>query len=201
MGRVKANLPVHGGPGADTFLAHIVRTLGAAAVGDVVVVVGHERESVLAAFAAGDLTARFVFNPDYASGQLSSLLAGLRVVDRPGVTAALVTLVDVPYVSAPTVHAVVERYRQTNAPVVRPSLSGQHGHPLLLDRVMFDRLRHADPGTGARPVVRSFASDAGDVVVDDAGAFTDIDTPEEYAAALRTFGAALAGGAPADDPQ
>jgi molybdenum cofactor cytidylyltransferase len=184
MGRPKANLPL--GP-ADTFLSRTVRTLLDAGIDDVVVVVGHEGQAVASAFAGCGLFARFVENPDYERGQLSSLLAGLRVVDRPGVVAALVTLVDVPLVSVATVRAVVDRYRQTRAPLVRPTRGTEHGHPLLIDRSLFDEVRHADPEAGAKAVVRAHASRLGDIEVDDGGAFTDIDTPEEYQAILQAI--------------
>ena len=177
MGRPKAALAMADG---DTFITRIVRTFTAASVGDVVVVVGHDGKAVIDAFAASELDARFVDNPDYEQGQLSSLLAGLRVVDRPGVVAALVTLVDVPLVSAATVRAVVDRYRQTHAPIVRPVRGAEHGHPVLIDRSLFDALRRADPSVGAKAVIRANASAAGDVAVDDAGAFADADTPEDY---------------------
>ena len=195
MGRLKPNLPVSqatprnpGNPEKhDTFLTRIVRTLGDAGIDDVVIVVGHEMEAVLGSFVESGLSARFVENADYESGQLSSLLAGLRVVDRPGVVATLVALVDAPFVSSATVRAVIERYHQTHALIVRPTRSGRHGHPLLVDRALFDRLRHADPGEGAKPVVRAHATPDGEVEVDDEGAFCDIDTPEEYERALRVF--------------
>jgi molybdenum cofactor cytidylyltransferase len=198
MGRLKANLPVgHTTPrnpsspeAYDTFLTHIVRTLGDAGVADVVIVVGHEMDAVLGSFAESGLSARFVENDDYDSGQLSSLLAGLRVVDRPGVLAALVTLVDVPFVSAATIRAVIERYHQARAFIVRPTRNGRHGHPLLIDRSLFERLRHADPGEGAKALVRAHATPEGAVEVDDEGAFCDIDTPEEYERALSAFGRA-----------
>jgi CTP:molybdopterin cytidylyltransferase MocA len=106
------------------------------------------------------------------------------VIDRPGVTAALVTLVDVPFVSAATVRTVIDCYRRTHAPVVRPTSGTRHGHPLLLDRSLFSELRAADPDAGAKPVVRAYASAAGDVAIEDEGAFTDIDTAEEYAEAI-----------------
>jgi molybdenum cofactor cytidylyltransferase len=124
--------------------------------------------------------ARFVDNPRYEEGQLSSLLAGLNVVDRPGVVAVLLTLVDVPLVSAGTVRAVVERYRQTHAPIVRPVRGSEHGHPVLIDRRLFEALRRADPATGAKPIIRANVTAPGDVAVDDAGAFADIDTPDDY---------------------
>jgi CTP:molybdopterin cytidylyltransferase MocA len=180
MGRAKALLPI----GDDTFLTRIVRTFLDAGVDDVVVVVGHDAESIVRDFSASGLPARFVVNREYDRGQLSSLLAGLALIDRPGVAAALVTLVDVPLVSATTVRAVIDRYRQTHAPIVRPTSGSRHGHPLLLDRSIFDELRGADPGTGAKPVVRAHTSSAGDIDIADEGAFTDIDTADDYKRAM-----------------
>ena len=177
MGRAKATLPLDGG---DTFLSRIVRTFLAAGVDDVVVVVGHDAEVIVKTFTESGLRARFVVNFDYDRGQLSSLVAGLTVVDRPGVTAALVTLVDVPLVSSATVRAVLDCYRRTQAPIVRPTSGVRHGHPLLIDRALFDALRAANPDVGAKPIVRAHASAAGDIDIADEGAFTDIDTDEEY---------------------
>jgi len=89
------------------------------------------------------------------------------------------TLVDVPLVHASTVRAVVDRYRQTRARVVRPVRCGEHGHPVLIDRALFEAIRHADPASGAKPVIRANVSAAGDVPVDDDGAFADFDTPDD----------------------
>ena len=180
MGRPKATLPLGGG---ETFLTRLVRTFSEASVEDVVVVVGHDADAIVASFTGVDLAARFVDNPDYEQGQLSSLVAGLRVVDRPGVNAVLMTLVDVPLVSAATIRAVVDRYRQTGAPIVRPVHGDQHGHPVLIDRSLFDAIRRADPATGAKAVIRANVSKAGDVIVDDDGAFADFDTPADLRSA------------------
>ena len=177
MGRAKALLPLAGG---DTFLVRIVRTFLEAGVDDVVVVLGHEADAIAASCAASGLPVRLVVNPAYDRGQWSSLVAGLGIVDRPGVAGALVTLVDVPLVSAATVRAVIDCYRRTHAPVVRPTSGVRHGHPLLIDRSLFPELRAADPSTGAKPVVRAHASPEGDLDVADEGAFTDVDTVEDY---------------------
>src|SRR4029079_15318078 len=100
MGRAKATLPAGDG---HTFLTRIVRTFLDADVDDVIVVVGLDADAIAASFSESGLPARFVVNRDYDRGQLSSLLAGLDVIDRPGVTAVLVTLVDVPLVLPATV--------------------------------------------------------------------------------------------------
>jgi molybdenum cofactor cytidylyltransferase len=103
----------------------------------------------------------------------------------------LVVLVDVPFVSADTVRALVDAWRRSHAPVVRPVCGDRHGHPVIFDRAVFDELRHADPALGAKAVVRAHGAAVLDVPVDDAGAFLDVDTPEDYA---RATGQALPGG-------
>ena len=140
------------------------------------------RSFVSRALGAIEPAPRVILNPDYESGQLSSILAGLRAIDRPGVAAMLMTLVDVPLVSVETVRAVLMHYRSTSAAVVRPVNGARHGHPVLIDRRLFSQFRSADATIGIKPIVRAHASAVGDVEVRDEGAFTDIDTPEEYAA-------------------
>jgi molybdenum cofactor cytidylyltransferase len=189
MGRAKATLPLDA---TDTFLTRIVRTFLDAGVDDVVVVVGHEADAIVSSFSASGLPARFVVNHDYDRGQWSSLVAGLGVVDRPGVSATLMTLVDVPLVTSDTVRAVLACYRRTHAPVVRPTSGSRHGHPLLVDRSLFAELRAADPAEGAKPVIRAHATAAGDIAIADEGAFRDIDTEEEY---LRMISDRSSGGA------
>jgi molybdenum cofactor cytidylyltransferase len=164
----------------DTFVTRIVRTFAEAGVSDVVVVLGHEAERVRAAIEGSGLSARCVFNPRYESGQLSSMLTAIDSVDRPGVDALLLALVDAPLFGPSTVRALVERFEQTHAPVVRACRGTEHGHPVLIGRSLFDLIRHADPAAGAKPIVRAHASSAGDVVIDDPGAFVDVDTPADY---------------------
>ena len=181
MGRAKALLPLEHD---ETFLTRIITTLKTADVEDVVVVVGHDAPAIIAAFDRRPVTARVVVNPNYEAGQLTSLVAGLRVVDRPGVVAALVALVDAPFFQAATVRALVDRYRRTRARIVRPVHSGRHGHPVLIDRALFGAIAAADPSQGAKAIVRAHVSADGDVEVDDEGAFADIDTPADYVARL-----------------
>jgi molybdenum cofactor cytidylyltransferase len=177
MGRPKALLPIGTG---ETFLSRVLATLRSATVDDVIVVLGHEAEAIAASLEGRDLQVRIVVNPDYDRGQLSSLVAGLHAIDRPGVAGALITLVDVPLVAPATVRAVLERYRTARPEIVRPVSGGRHGHPLVIDRGLFAEVFAADASAGVKPVVRAHASAAGDVEVDDEGAFLDVDTPEDF---------------------
>ena len=93
--------------------------------------------------------------------------------------------VDQPLVTADTVRRVIDTYRQTHAPVVRPARDGRHGHPVIIYRLLFDELRRADLSLGAREVIRAHQAAAVDVPVRDEGAFMDIDTQADYE---RAFG-------------
>ena len=186
MGRAKALLPVDG---RDTFVSRLVRTLREAGVDDVIIVaaVDGPLEALRAALAAAPPAPRIVLNQDPSRGQLSSLLTGLQAIDRPGVDALLMALVDIPLVGVATVHALLEAHARSRAPIVRPSrpADSAHGHPVIFDRSVFDDLRGADPGTGIKPVVRARAAEIENVSVEDRGAFLDIDTPADY---RRVFG-------------
>ena len=178
MGRPKALLPI--GPNGETFFDRITRTLIEGGVEDVVVVVGADANAIRAVVTAPSHHVRLVTNPDFERGQLTSLLAGLRTVDRPGVSAALVTLIDSPLISAADVRRLIEARREHRAPIVRPAKDGRHGHPVIFGRELFDELRRADPAQGAKSVVHGHAAEIIEIEPDGEGAFIDIDTPEDY---------------------
>ena len=177
-GSSKALLPVDE---RDIFISKVVSTFRDAGVDEVVVVLGHQANDVAEALRARGVVARVMVNARFELGQLSSVLTGLDAIDRPEVDAMLLTLVDVPLVRRETVRAVIDRYRTTGAPIVRPVHAAQHGHPVMIDRSLFDVLRRADPAVGAKAVIRAHVTPAGEVEIDDSGAFVDVDTPADYA--------------------
>ena len=71
---------------------------------------------------------------------------------------------------------------------MRPVRNGQHGHPVILDRVVFDELREANHASGAKTVVRAHAANSVEVEVEKDGPFFDVDTPADY---QRIFGRPL----------
>lgn len=164
----------------DSFVTRIVRTFTEAGISDIVVVVGHEAATVIAAVQQSGLSARCVMNDAYTSGQLSSIVTGLDAVERDETTAVFLALVDAPAFTAATVRALATRFEASGAPIVRAVRGAEHGHPVLIARQLFDSIRHADLTRGAKPIVRANATPSGDVVVDDPGAFIDVDTPDSY---------------------
>jgi molybdenum cofactor cytidylyltransferase len=178
MGRPKASLPLTNA--GETFLSHLCRTLLDAGLSRVTVITGAHPGIVADSWPAGDARVRAIHNPHWSSGQLSSLLVGLDAIDDGQVEAMIVGLVDVPLVRASTVRVLIDTWRETRAPIVRPSRDGHHGHPVIFDRAIFAELRAADPTHGAKPVVHAHLDRLIDVCVDDEGAFLDADTEDEY---------------------
>ena len=184
MGQAKALLPSGPTRQGPTFLTRIATTLIDGGAIDIVVVARADDRDVHHEIDALGTRARCVINAHADDGQLSSLLVGLDAVDRPGVHGIIVTPVDAPYVRATTVRALLVTAESRRAPIVRPTHRGQHGHPVVFSRRVFDELRHADRSLGAKGVVRAHAHDLIDLEVDDPGVLHDIDRPEDYARAI-----------------
>src|SRR5262245_42524983 len=178
MGFPKAGLPLS--DRGDTFVSRILRTLRAAGVPDVVVVTGAAPAAVRSAAGRVRPPVRFAQNDAWQGGQLTSLLTGLEPRAGQSLEAALVMLVDAPFVSIATIRTVIGSWRRTRAPIVRPANGNVHGHPVIFDCALFDELRAADAHAGAKSVVRAHELEILNVTVDDPGAFLDIDTEEDY---------------------
>jgi molybdenum cofactor cytidylyltransferase len=178
MGQAKAALPF--GQTGETVLSRIVSTILAGGVPDLVVVAGAHIDAVRKAMPRQEQRARVIEHPGWKQGQLSSLIAGLNAIDDPQLEAVLVTPVDVPLVTPFTVAAVISAWRRARAPIVRPVDGERHGHPVIFDRSVFEELRSADQNIGAKAVFATHQAGILNVEVKDAGAFEDIDTPEDY---------------------
>jgi len=185
MGRPKALLPV--GAGGPTFVHCLVGTLRQGGLDPVIVVAGVDAVRIRTALHDVEPPVLIAVNEDPSRGQLSSLAAALDLADRPEVEAALVVPVDQPLVTPATLARLVGVYRGSHAPIVRPICGGRHGHPVIFDRLLFDELRRADPAEGARSIVRAHAAATVNVPIVDEGAFTDIDTRDDYERVFGSF--------------
>jgi molybdenum cofactor cytidylyltransferase len=179
MGRPKAQLPL---PGGHTVLSRLVWALSRGGVEPIVAVTRGEHSAALPDWAApAAVSLRIIVNPEPDRGQLSSLQCGLRALD-PEAPAALVTLVDVPFVRPATVVDLLAAWHRSHAPLVRLVRGGRHGHPLVMGRVVIDELLGTpdQAAEGARQVIRRYEPDAVELAIGDEGPFLDLDTPEEY---------------------
>lgn len=175
MGQPKQLLPYAGTTLLGATVAH-ARPL----VDLLVVVLGAHAAAIRAGCDLGD--ALVVTNPDHATGQASSLRAGVAALAAlPAVTAAVALLGDQPTLRPAALGQVIARFRATGAAAVIPRYGGRRGHPMLFARSAWPALLAARGDQGARGIL-----DAGLIapiaVVDLPAAWypVDIDTPDEY---------------------
>jgi CTP:molybdopterin cytidylyltransferase MocA len=180
LGIHKALLGYHG----RTFLESIVATLCEAGVDRIIVVLGHSAEEIQGRLAGRLEPARVVINRDYTRGQTSSLQVGLNALTAAdGETQAealILCLVDHPTVSAETIRALIQAFRQSGAPAVIPTYRNQGGHPVLISRSLFRELKSLGPDAGANAVIRKYRDATRFLEVNDPGVLVDVDDPESY---------------------
>lgn len=173
MGQPKMILPW----GETTVLGHVIATFRAAGLKDILVVTGGAREQVEAL--AGN-SARTIFNPGFADGEmLSSVQVGL-AGSKPEVEAVLIGLGDQPQVRERSVQLVVEEYTKSKAALIVPSFQMQRGHPWLVARSHWDEILHMRSPESLRDFLKRHGDEINYVVVEDDSILQDIDTPDEY---------------------
>jgi len=176
MGQPKPVLPW----GETTLIEEVVRRLHASGVEEIVVVTGAAREAVEAALAHSP--ARLIFNPDYATSEMArSLQVGLKHLSK-GVAVVVVALADQPQLEPDVVRAVIQRWRETLAPITAPIFEGRRGHPVVFDRALWPRLEQLPPDANPRAIFSSVEA-IEKVEVRTETILQDIDTPEDYAQA------------------
>jgi molybdenum cofactor cytidylyltransferase len=159
---------------------HALRAITAGPVGRVILVLGAGAEDVVAAI---DLHgAEPLICPRWQEGQAASLACGL--AELSDCEAVVVTLGDQPRVSPDSIRRVISA-REKGALAVRATYRGDPGHPVLLERRLFGRMRNVTGDHGARNLLMSVA--VREIPCDDLGGGEDVDTPAELDA-LRAGG-------------
>lgn len=182
MGFPKALLPYPQPDGSETtFLARLLDVMNRSRAEPIVVVLGHEGDRIRKALSPTSWgSAQPVLNERYREGMLTSILAGLEVVEKSPAEGCLVLPVDHPDVSPEIVNLLIGRYEQTPRPILLPVYQGRRGHPVLFSRAVFDEIRRAPDSVGARQVVWDHQRDLLEVEVSDPGISRDVDTPGNY---------------------
>jgi CTP:molybdopterin cytidylyltransferase MocA len=179
-GTPKVVAPLAGVP----ILQRVLQALRQPPVGRVVVVLGYAADQVRAAV---DLTGvDVVINPLHASGQASSVAAGLAALPVEA-EAAVIAMGDQPGITPGVVAALVAGYRKALRPIVVPTYGGERGTPVLLARPVFGPMAALEGDVGARAIMERHPRWVHEVAADGLADPRDVDTPED----LRV----LAGGA------
>lgn len=142
----------------------------------VAVVTGHQAHNIEQALFGLDVS--FIHNPDFASGQQGSVVAGLRAAPEAGTT--LVVLGDQPLLDRAALERLLEAHRASDQTRITIPVNGaDRGNPLVIP-LAFKRSLMADKvNPGCRKFTRDNPDKVNPVALQDPAYFTDLDTLED----------------------
>ena len=159
--------------GTKPLVIHAIDALRDADVGELIVVVGHDREAVEAVLPPD---VRIVWNPAYRDGQATSLAAALHEVaeDSEG---AIVLQADQPGITPDDLRALIAGFHDTRGQITRLRYLDGPG-PALLSREIYAEAGHLQGDAGARLLIASHPEWVHEVSIEHP-APRDIDTPDD----------------------
>jgi molybdenum cofactor cytidylyltransferase len=169
MGTHKLLLPL----GGEALVRRTVRQILPAGFDDVLVIVGHEHDRVVASFQ--DLTVRHAINAQYRTGMGSSFRVAVESMPRSA--AAMFALADQPLVASYDYHLLLDAYRTGAAGIISVRYGEITAPPHLFDRRYFPELARLEHG--ARPVLQRHQNDT-HILRFAPELLLDIDTPADY---------------------
>jgi CTP:molybdopterin cytidylyltransferase MocA len=116
-----------------------------------------------------------VHNPDWSTGQRSSVLAAIGFAQEHGYESIVVGLGDQPFIPADAWQAVAN----ADSPIAIATYEGVRGNPVKLSSTVWDLFRstEGDPDAGARDLIRLHPELVREVACK--GNSADIDTTED----------------------
>ena len=175
MGSNKLLLPFNGETVLET-------TLDALKHVSTVVVTGHNPNELEALLSKHRV--KVAHNPRYEEGMATSFQAGLKAVDAD---AAFLVLGDQVGLTRGLLSAMVQVMAEDeDAHIVSPRYGEARGHPVLFRRSLFGEILSLGPDESLRDVVARH-EDGHRYVEGDVWTVIDMDTPEEYEAAMKLW--------------
>ena len=180
MGIQKLLLPF----GEKKIISHIVAQVLSSKVEKVYVVIGHKAEQVARELSGKPVT--IVNNPEYESGMLSSVRAGLRHMPQK-CTAVLVALGDQPSITTELIDRMIQSFFSSEKKIIVPLHKGKHGHPILFSKTYRDEILANYDDVGLRGILQTHNEDVFEMNVSSQAVLSDIDNPDDYQRELEEY--------------
>jgi molybdenum cofactor cytidylyltransferase len=173
MGQNKLLLPF----GGKLVIQHTLDSLLASRAGEIIAVLGSRADDI--GKAIGERGVATVFNPDFANGMSTSLIAGMGKVSRQA-QFVMVALGDQPLITPEIYDRLIEAALQTDKGLVLPVYKGARGNPILISMRYRDELLAQTGDIGGRELLKAHPGDVLEVPVDCEGVVINMNTREEY---------------------
>ena len=151
-----------------------LRTAFLAGLDPVIVVLGAYEADIAASITEPKV--KVVTNPDWQTGQSSSLKAGVQAVPD-ACEGALCLLADQPQLNVHLIDAIL-READSGAVAVAPIIDGRRANPVYFNRAAFEELMNISGDQGGRAVIREIKVNYVEWL--DEMQVLDIDNPKDY---------------------
>ena len=177
MGRPKQTLPFAGSTIIGTVVANVLQS----SVSDVVVVLSPQADE--ARRLLSDYPIQLLENPDPDRGMLTSVQIGIAQCPTDP-DAYLIALGDQPQIGPSIINGLISAAADSDHGIVIPSFGGKRGHPVLFKARYRDQILGLDQEASLKELVSRHPADVLELPVESGSVLIDIDTPEDYQAAI-----------------
>jgi molybdenum cofactor cytidylyltransferase len=120
----------------------------------------------------------YIYNPGYEKGMSSSLKIGIENI-KYRTDATFIFLADQPFVPDLVIQTMIEQFSKDTR-IVRPQYHGNFGHPILIDKSLYDEFLNLEGDQGGKEIIKKYKNDTKILSFDHTFWGMDIDTPEDY---------------------
>jgi molybdenum cofactor cytidylyltransferase len=170
--------------GDTPLLEYVLRTVRKASVDERYIVLGYSANEIRRQISLDGF--HEIHNPDYISGQSTSICAAVDAVSDD-VSAVIFVLGDQPLQIPNVIDMVASSYRADPAPIIQPAYREGPGNPVLIDRSLFGELAQLTGDTGARPILRENRDQIRRIDCTNWLRPADVDTWEDYERVKATY--------------
>jgi molybdenum cofactor cytidylyltransferase len=167
--------------GQSTIVERTIDNLLNSAVSETIVVLGYRDEEIRKTISGKPV--KIAINPDYQQGMSTSIIAGLKQIDKRA-RAVLTALGDQPFVDSQAINSLVEAFIANKRGIIIPVYQGKRGNPVIFSIRYKGELLNLKGDVGGREIIKRHPDDVLEVAVNCEGVLLDIDTMENYTSTI-----------------
>jgi molybdenum cofactor cytidylyltransferase len=168
-----------------TTLQHIID----ADLGEILVIVGHEKELIGSDLVMFKNNIKIVFNPHFESGMTSSIQAGVANANERA-EGYMICLSDMPLLQPIDYQRVISFYlekKDNTYPIIQPVFNQQKGNPVIFHPIYKKEILELKNTEGGKIILQKHKENVHFVEMPNDAILLDADTPEAYEALERKY--------------
>jgi molybdenum cofactor cytidylyltransferase len=179
--------------GGSTVLETTIGNILTAELGETVIVVGHESDSVLSVLNKYSLS--ITLNLDYETGMTSSIQAGVRMAENDSETHYMICLSDMVLIKPAEYQYLKNQFldilKRDKKAIVLPVFNGKKGNPVIFSHFYKKDILNLTYTEGGKPIVQANPNSVYFIEMPSDSILKDMDNKTDYERMLKEYGDSL----------